>query len=248
MMAARIIFFGFLFALWFIVTYFNLVNALILPSPIAIANTLADTNVTLGLTRDIMATIARLTVGFACGLAIAFPLGLLIGFNNTLYSVVRGIIDFFRSIPVAALFPLFLIFFGVGEQSKIAATAWSSGLIILVTTILSVRGANKFRQEILRVNGATQYQVVMYSLFPDALVSLMSGLRVAVSIALIVVVMTEMFFGASSGLGFAIYNAAQLYETPLMYLGIILTGLLGYGVNKLLEIFEKRVVHWKGEI
>jgi len=81
---------------------------------------------------------------------------------------------------------------------------------------------------------------------PDALPGIMIGFRTGISLALIVVIVSEMFLGTKQGLGQVIYNSSLLYETPKMYAAIFYTGAIGYGLNKFFVVFERKVVHWKG--
>jgi NitT/TauT family transport system permease protein len=145
-----------------------------------------------------------------------------------------------------AVFPLFLLVFGLGDPAKIAIAAWSGSLIIVVNTMYGVRTSKASRQAAARVFGASRLQVFTKVVVPDALPQIVAGLRISVSLCLIVVVVAEMFMGTRAGIGMAIYNAGLLYETPKMLAGIVVAGLLGYAVNKIFVVAERRIVHWSG--
>jgi NitT/TauT family transport system permease protein len=95
---------------------------------------------------------------------------------------------------------------------------------------------------------ASRWQIFWKVVLPDALPEILIGLRTGISIALIVVLMTEMFLGTTRGLGQMIYNAQIMYDTSTMFVGILTCGLLGYFLNKLLLLVEYRAVHWKGAV
>ena len=92
---------------------------------------------------------------------------------------------------------------------------------------------------------ATGWQIFSNVALPEALPEIVVGLRTGVSIALIVILMTEMFLGTQMGLGQMIYNAHLMYDIPTMYVGILVTGALGYGLNLVLLFIERRVIHWR---
>jgi NitT/TauT family transport system permease protein len=152
----------------------------------------------------------------------------------------------FGHVPVIALFPLFLICFGLGNQSKFTIAAWSSSLVILLNTMYGVQHSSALRRMVARSLKASEWQVFWKVVLPDALPEILVGLRTGVSIALIVILMTEMFLGSSNGIGQMIYNAHLIYDTPRMYVGILTSGLLGYVLNLVLVGSEQRLVHWKG--
>jgi len=169
---------------------------------------------------------------------------LFFGYFEKIYSMFEFIIDFFRSIPVTALFPLFMLFFGIGNLSKILLGAWMVSLIILVNTAYGVRHSNKSYIKMARVYKTTKKYLFTNILFPGALPSIFSGLRIGASIALIIIIVTEMFIGSVNGLGHAILDAQLMYKIPKMYALIILTGVLGYTLNKIFLAIEKNKIHW----
>jgi NitT/TauT family transport system permease protein len=175
------------------------------------------------------------------------PVGLLLGYSKAIYESMEVVVDFFRSIPVFCLFPLFLVFFGIGDTAKICTAAWSSSFIILVNTMYGVRNSTKTRRMVAQTMGATKVQILCEVIVPDALPDIVVGMRNGLSLALIVVVVTEMFMGTRFGLGREIFDASMVYQIPRMYAAILVTGLLGYALNKIFVLIERRVVHWAGK-
>jgi ABC-type nitrate/sulfonate/bicarbonate transport system permease component len=235
-----------LVGLWSLLSFPKLVDPLYLPTPAAVLRELWASLSSGLLVRHLGATLYRLVVGFIGGAAIGIPVGLLMGYSRRIYNALEAVVEVFRAIPVIALFPLFLILFGLGNQSKFSIVAWSSSLVILLNTMYGVQHSSALRRMVARSLKASEWQIFWKVVLPDALPEMLVGLRTGVSIALIVVLMTEMFLGTRSGIGQMIYNAHLMYDTPTMYVGILSSGLLGYVLNLTILWSERHVVHWKG--
>lgn len=195
---------------------------------------------------NILSTSWRLVIGFVVGTALAIPAGIVLGSSKNLYDSLEWFIDFFRSVPVTAMFPLFLIFFGFGDPSKIAMGAWACGFIVLVNTIHGVWNSKKNRRIMALTKGASSTQILTKITFFETLPDIFTGIRVGASWNLIVVVVAEMFIGTRHGLGHLVYNASIVFDTPSVIAGVAIIGMMGYALNRLIMYAEGRVVHWKG--
>lgn len=234
--------------LWWLISLMGIVSPLLLPSPIAVFSTFIDlTFVTGELWLDCLTTIYRMFFGLLISAMVGIPLGILVGSVPTLARSIEFLIDFFRSIPAIALFPLFLLIFGIGDPSKIAVVIYGCTLIIIINSAYGVSHAPKIRRLVGKSFGLKQHQILIKIVFPDALPQIIVGLRTALSLALVLVVVSEMFFGTSHGLGYRIYNYHLVFSVPEMYSVILWTGILGYMFNKLFIIFERRFIHWAGQ-
>jgi NitT/TauT family transport system permease protein len=233
-------------ALWIALSLTRTVDPLFLPNPFDVLRRFVEPKWVLELLHHLVATLYRLAVGFAIGASVGVPVGLAMGYSTRIYAALEAVVEVLRAIPVIALFPLFLIIFGLGDASKFSIAAWSSSLIILINTMYGVQQGKQTRRMVARSLRATEWQVFSKVVFPDALPEIFVGLRTGVSIALIVVLMSEMFLGTGEGLGQLIFNAHLMYDIPSMYAGIIVAGMSGYGINRVLLSTERTVVHWKG--
>ncbi|MSU54558.1 MAG: ABC transporter permease subunit [Candidatus Staskawiczbacteria bacterium] len=236
-----------LILLWFGVSQFNLVNSFFLPDPFLVIKTLGQLLIGGTILDDIYSTLIRVLLAFVIAVAVGLPLGLLLGSNKKLYQSFEFVIDFFRSTPATALFPLFLLVFGITDNSKIAIAAFASALIIIFNTAHGVMHSKKSRVLAAQIMGATKTQIFRWILFWESLPQTFIGLRSAVSISLVVIVVTEMFIGTPSGLGRRIIDAQITYEIPSMYAIILLTGVIGYLLNLFFIVIEKRFLHWSGK-
>jgi len=236
-----------LIAVWWAAFVFELVDKNLLPSPFA---TLADTwtNIVWGtLLEDFWATFQRVAYAFLFATLAGVPVGIVLGVNERIYRSVEFIIDFFRSTPATAMFPLFLLLFGLGDFSKIAVAAFAGWLIVVFNVAYGVMNARRTRMVAAKSLGASPLRIFFDVVFFETLPQTFVGIRTGISIALVVIIVAEMFIGATDGLGHRIIDAQISYDLTDMYGSILVTGAMGYGLNVLFLTIEKRFVHWSGK-
>ena len=236
-----------LILLWYVGYWARIVDPVLLPSPHATFVALWKGMTGGRLLFDFGQTVIRTFTAIAVASAIAIPLGIVLGSTERLYRSVEFVIDFFRSTPASAMFPLFLVIFGVGNATKIYVAAFGAALVILFNVAYGVMNARKTRILAARVMGASRWQVMKDVVLMESLPQTFVGLRNGVSLALVIVVVAEMFIGSVDGLGFRVFEAQQLFDMPDMYAAIFAAGALGYGLNVLFLLIEKSFVHWSGK-
>ena len=148
---------------------------------------------------------------------------------------------------VAVVFPLFLVLFGVGDRTKISVAAFGAALVILFNVAYGVMNARKTRLLAAKAMGASRLRILIDVMLLESLPQTFVGLRNGVSLALVIVVVAEMFIGSTDGLGNRVFEAQQLFAMPDMYAAIFAAGALGYGLNLLFLLVERRFVHWAGK-
>lgn len=236
-----------LIGLWAAVHGTRAIDPVLLPSPLealdAFWNGLAHGT----LWGDFQKTIVRTISSFALALVVSVPLGILLGSNEKIYESIEFAIDFFRSTPASAMFPLFLVLFGVGEATKIAVAAFGAALAILFNVAYGVMSVRKQRQLAAKVMGAPRWRVLTDVILLESMPQVFVGMRSGVSIALVIVIVAEMFIGSTDGLGQRIMNAQTIFDMPDMYASIFAAGLLGYVMNLVFLLAERRFVHWGGK-
>ena len=166
-------------------------------------------------------------------MSLRIPLGIVLGSSERLYRSLEFVIDFFRSTPASAMFPLFLVLFGVGDETKISVAAFGAILVILFNVAYGVMNARKTRLLAAKVMGASRLRVLFDVMLLELLPQTFVGLRNGVSLALVIIVVAEMFIGSQDGLGHSVFEAQQLFDMPRMYAAIFAAGALGYGLNLL---------------
>ena len=235
-----------LFVVWDVVVRMRWVSPVLLPSPAATLGALASGMAGGDLLWDFLYTVLRTLEAFAIAAALGVPLGILLGSNERAYRSVEFLIDFFRSTPSSALIPLFLLIFGVTDVNKVAIAAFAAVLVILFNSAYGVMNARKQRVMAAKVMGASRWQIFRDVLIWESLQPTFVGLRSGVSMALVIVVVAEMFIGSDNGLGHRIIDAQQVLNVKSMYAAILAAGILGYLLNVLFLVLEKSVVHWSG--
>lgn len=235
-----------LIGLWEAAVQMKLVSPILLPSPQATLLALFKGLAGGPLLKDFAVTLMRTLQAFAIAGLIGVPLGVLLGSNEKAYRSVEFLIDFFRSTPSSALIPLFLLIFGVSDINKVAIAAFGALLIVLFNSAYGVMNARKQRIMAARVMGASRWQVFKDVLIWESLQPTFVGLRSAVSMSLVIVIVAEMFIGSENGLGHRIIDAQQVMNVREMYAAILAAGILGYALNVLFLLIEKRTVHWSG--
>jgi NitT/TauT family transport system permease protein len=236
-----------LVAVWFIVAWNQWVDPVLLPSPASTADALWKGMESGALGFDFVKTVYRTVVSLLIAAVIAIPLGIVLGSSEKVYRSVEFIIDFFRSTPASAMFPLFLVLFGVGDETKISVAAFGAVLVILFNVAYGVMNARKTRLLAAKVMGASRLRVLFDVMLLESLPQTFVGLRNGVSLALVIIVVAEMFIGSQDGLGHSVFEAQQLFDMPDMYAAIFAAGALGYGLNLLFLTIERRYVHWSGK-
>jgi NitT/TauT family transport system permease protein len=218
-----------------------------LPWPWVVALHLVRTLGTAQCWLDIALTAARTVVAFAIGAVVGVPAGLLLGLNPKYYEASRVAIDFVRSVPVTALFPVAMLFLGIGDTAKLACVALGCALIVLVHSAGAVRNTPFLYGLVARSLRLTRWGAFGKVTLPASLPEIANGLRVASSIALILVVVLEMFVGSAGGLGLRLYDDQQLFRISDMYGTLLLIGGLGYLANWGLGMMQERFLHWSGK-
>jgi NitT/TauT family transport system permease protein len=235
-----------LLLIWDGVVRSGLVRPILLPPPLDTVMTLVKGLAGGSLLNDFGVTVWRTLQAFVIAAVLGLPLGVLMGSNEKAYRSVEFLIDFFRSTPSSALIPLFLMIFGVSDTNKIAIAAFGAWLIVIFNSAYGVMNARKQRVMAARVMGASRWQIFKDVLIWESLQPSFVGLRSAVSMALVIVIVAEMFIGADTGLGHRIINSQQVMNVRDMYASILAAGALGYVLNVLFLMAERRIVHWSG--
>jgi sulfonate transport system permease protein len=235
-----------LFIAWDLVVRSGFIKPILLPTPWATLGTLVTGLAGGPLLLDFAVTVMRTLQAFLIAAVVGVPLGVLLGSNEKAYRSVEFLIDFFRSTPSSALIPLFLLIFGVSDINKVAIAAFGALLIVVFNSAYGVMNARKQRVMAARVMGASRWQVFKDVLIWESLQPTFVGLRSAVSMALVIVIVAEMFIGSDNGLGHRIIDAQQVLNVKSMYAAILSAGALGYGLNILFLVAERKIVHWSG--
>jgi NitT/TauT family transport system permease protein len=183
----------------------------------------------------------RILSGFLLGSLAAIPLGLLIGRYLTLRLIFDPFIHFLRFIPALALTTLFLVWFGVGEVSKILLVMYSTAFIVIINTATGVVTTHRNKILAAQTLGASQWQIFWRVVVPAAVPSIYVGMRLALAGSFLVIVAVEML-AADSGLGYLIWTSKLYFKISWMFVGIFLLGFLGLATDYLWKLFGRHVI------
>lgn len=233
--------------LWWAITATGLVRPIFLPPPGQVFSSLAALFTDGPLWTDMSATLYRTGAAFVIAAVVGLIIGVPLGISGKLYESLEVVFDFFRSMPSPALVPLAMLLFGLGNLSRISVAAFTCSLINAIQVAYAVRQIPRHRVLAGKLAGAKGYFLLTRVLIPSVLPGVVAGWRVTLSLALIIIVVTEMFIGTRSGLGMRIYDFHLMFRTADMYAAILIVGIMGYILNKAIEIAQRRFVHWAGK-
>lgn len=196
------------------------------------------------LLQNIYATVTEAIAGFGFGVAAGMTVGVLFGANRLVAKILDPYLVGFYSIPRVALIPLFILWFGIGFQTKVIYTAMLVFFPVFMNTLSGVRDVNQDLIDVIRVMGASRADTIRKVLIPSALAWLFAGLRISVPYALVGAVVAEMFT-SNVGLGYLISYNANMLDTSALFATLAVTTALGLLLHKLVVQIEKRLLRWK---
>lgn len=213
------------------------------PTPSEIFSTFIDTWIGPRFTTDVLPSLARLGVGIAVSIIIGVGLGTLIGLNKWLREFLEPLFEFFRAIPPPVMIPVIAVILGPTNTMKVAVIVLGAVWPVLLNSIEGVRGTDSVMKDTAKSFGLTRGQKLRYLVLPAANPRVMTGVRQAMAIALILMVISEMFY-SSSGLGYQIVYFQRNYLITEMWSGIMLLGLVGVGLAAIFGFVERRILRW----
>jgi NitT/TauT family transport system permease protein len=218
-----------------------------LPPFTKVVGVLADLLVSGDVWKHASVSLTRAIIGFAIGLCVAIPLGLALGWNKRLEMFLNPLLQTFRNMPILALFPVFIMFFGIGELSKTVIIIWAVSWPTLLNTISGVKSVDPQLIKASRSMGTKSLRLFATVVLPAALPFIFTGVRLSASNSILVLVAAEMI-GASKGLGYALYFYQMNMMVPQMYGYLIIMAIIGVTLNGTLELIEKRSFRWRKSI
>lgn len=235
-------------AAWAAVTYGNaalrVVTPVLLPTPGQVVAVLADTVRDGSLPRHVGTSLVRVAVGFGAAALAALAAGLLAATCTPVRLLVEPIVEFLRPIPPLAFLPMFLVWFGLGEASKVAFIAYTTFFPMFVAIAAAVLRVDVSLLRAAASLGARRADLIGRVVVPSALPGIIVALRLGFGLALFVIVGAE-FMGADAGLGHLIMEGRTFFVPAQIVMGALVLGLLGSVVNALLLGAERRLFRWR---
>jgi NitT/TauT family transport system permease protein len=228
---------------WQLLIQTGKLSELFLPAPLSVLSTMWDMTRSGQLPWAVLVSLNRVVQGFVYGAAVGVFLGLLGGAVGWIEDLLDPWVAAVYPIPKSALFPLFLLWFGLGDPSKIATIAIGVLFLVLVNTMAGVKSINPVLLKAARDLGAGRLQIFSKVILPGALPSIFTGLRLGAGMALILVFITEIE-ATRAGLGFLLWEAFQLLDTKQVFAGVVTFGLLGVASTWILQWLERVGCPW----
>jgi len=230
--------------IWQALFHLGYLNPVLLPPPSQIALAFRDLLQSGDLPRHIGISMLRVLEGFGIAALLGLGLGVAIGLSRTLDRWTDLIIQVVKPIPPIAWIPLAILWFGIGEQSKVYIIFLGAFFPIIINTIDGIRQTDHKFVEVARLLDVPRLKFVRQVVLPGALPAIMTGLRVGLMVAWMCVVAAELI-AASSGIGYLIMDARQLSQSDVVFVGMITIGVIGKLMDSLIKRVEKRLISWK---
>ncbi|MDR1616940.1 MAG: ABC transporter permease [Syntrophomonadaceae bacterium] len=197
--------------------------------------------------KNLFISLERAFGGFALSVVIGITLGFLLGWSEKVEKIIDPLMQLARNTAALALYPLFILLFGLGEVSKVAIIFWGAIWPILINTIEGVRGVDPLFVKTAYSMGASKRILFSRVILPATFPTIFTGIRLSASRSVIILVAAEMM-GSSSGLGHLVFFSEANLQIAKMYCGILMLIILGVTINYVLVTLEKHVTRWKEEI
>jgi ABC-type nitrate/sulfonate/bicarbonate transport system permease component len=222
----------------------GLFNPIFLPGPWVVLGKVWSLAASGQLWGHVGATLYRVAVGFGTGLALALALGLPAGQFRAVRNLIEPVVELLRPIPPLAMLPLFIVWVGIGEESKIGFITYATFFPMFLTTVHAVGQVDPLLLRAAASLGARRGQLFFRVILPAALPEILTGVRLGVALAFFVIVISE-FIGAEQGLGYLINDGRNFFLVPQMLGAAVLLGVLGYAGNAAVAFLERRLLRWE---
>lgn len=233
--------------IWSLITHFKLVSSTLVPSPLQVLLTFKKIvfNGYNGIPFWVHfgMTLYRLFIAIFIAVITGIPIAILSGISRTFYQVVDSLVQFYKPIPPLAYYTILILWFGIGESSKILLLYLAAFAPIYLSTLEGVHSVNEeyiFSSQSL---GASKMYILFHVIFPAALPQIFTGIRTSIGVSFSTLVSAEMV-ASVSGLGWMIIDSSKYLKSDVMFVGIILLGIIGYLIDLALKIIQRKYIFW----
>ncbi len=236
--------------IWYLITALKIVPSLFLPSPQAVWQKFLEVSqqgfMKATLWQHLAASISRVLLALVAAIAIGVPLGLWMGLNKWVRAVLDPLVELLRPIPPLAYLPLLVIWFGIGETTKVLLIFFSILAPVIISSTHGVLSHQLNRERAALSLGASQPQVFWHVILPTALPHILTGIRIGLGVGWSTLVASELV-AADRGIGFMVQSAAQFLITDTVVLGIIVIAIVAVSFELFLRWLQKQLSPWYGQ-
>jgi len=237
-------------AAWFFVTGIGNVSEIIIPSPKSVWDSFIDV-IQSGykghtLLEHLATSLGRLLVAYLMVVITAVPLGLLSGYNSKIRAILEPVVEFYRPLPPLAYYTILVLWMGIDEESKFTLLYLAGFAPVYISC---VSGVMKIKDDLIygaETLGANKRQIFFYVIFPATLSDIFTGLRTALGVEYTTLVAAEMV-AATAGIGWLVLDASNYLRSDIVFMGVIIMGITGILIDRIIRIIERKVIHWKGK-
>ncbi|MDU6388694.1 MULTISPECIES: taurine ABC transporter permease TauC [unclassified Pantoea] len=240
-----------LLLIWWSVTALELISPLFLPAPqqvlsklLLIASPQGFMDATLW--QHLAASLTRMLVALFAAAAIGIPVGIAMGLSPAVRGLLDPLIELYRPVPPLAYLPLMVIWFGIGETSKILLIYLAIFAPVTLSTLAGVRNTQQVRIRAAQSLGASRWQLLRWVILPGALPEILTGLRIGLGVGWSTLVAAELI-AATRGLGFMVQSAGEFLATDVVLAGIAVIALIAFTLELGLRALQRRLTPWNGE-
>ncbi|MFS2221857.1 taurine ABC transporter permease TauC [Pantoea sp. B65] len=239
-----------LLAIWWGVTALKLISPLFLPAPQQVLHQLLVVASAQGfmdatLWQHLGASLTRILIALFAAALFGIPIGIAMGLNATVRGILDPLIELYRPVPPLAYLPLMVIWFGIGETSKILLIYLAIFAPVALSALAGVKSAQQVRLRAARSLGASRWQVLWYVVLPGALPEILTGLRIGLGVGWSTLVAAELI-AATRGLGFMVQSAGEFLATDVVLAGIAVIAVIAFTLELGLRALQRRLTPWHG--
>ncbi|MDO3409425.1 ABC transporter permease [Saccharibacillus sp. CPCC 101409] len=231
-------------AIWQFYSGSGRVDSFFLPSPLLIASTVADLGATGELFTHTGISLQRVLLGFLLGGGLGLIAGLLVGFSKRGEELFDPMLQLLRMTPNLAVAPLFILWFGFGELSKVVIIANGAFFPMYVNAVLGIRSVDNRLYEVSKVLAYSRFDTIRRLILPSSVPQLLLGVRLSLAVSWLSVVVAELI-NSTSGIGYLIYYGQYNSRTELIFVGILIFAVAGKGIDSLVRLLERRLLGWR---
>ncbi len=236
---------------WYTIARLRIWPELFVPSPSSVWNAFIEVAVNgyrgQTLLSHLMISLTRVLAGFTLACVTAIPLGLLMGANTRIRAIMDPIIEFYRPLPPLAYYTILVIWLGIGNESKIALLYLAAVPPLSISAMAGVKMVSPERIEGAKSLGANPWQIFRHVIFPSCLPEIFTGMRVSIGFTYTTLVAAEIV-AATSGVGWMVLDASKFLRSDVIFMGIIIMGITGILLDRIIRLIEMKVVPWKGKV
>jgi NitT/TauT family transport system permease protein len=233
-------------AIWEALSRTRVIDPLFWPAPSSLWDTAVELFAEKDLFGDIVVSLYRILMGFAIGTIPGIAIGLAMGLFWPVRVFLMPIASAIYAVPKIAILPLMIIAFGIGELSKIMIVAISIFFLVALNTMSGVLSIDNQYRDVARNLGASKWELFWTVALPGSLPAIFTGMRLSLGFALIVIVGAE-FLAAEKGIGFMIWQSYQTLRIKQMFVGLVITGIMGWALTLVVDALERLIVPWRSD-